>query len=309
MVDDRTAQVIGRAPNRRLEGKVAVITGAGRGMARQVALRFAAEGAAIVGAEIDPEAGAETVQAVREAGGEMESLYVDLTDEANAHRLAEFAAEKFGGIDILYNNAMAMKIGSVEDLKLDDWQYTIDNTLTLHYLVTKHAIPHFRARGGGSIVFVASVTGTETGAGYQGNLGFLAAYACAKAGILRLTRILANELSEINVRVNSISPGNVGTPNGLNFYGELGSEPRRVAEHGALIRRLGEAEDIMKGALYLVSDDASWVTGHNLVVDGGYIASGGFGPATDADKAALAPMLLETSEIDTQWSTTGQRQS
>jgi meso-butanediol dehydrogenase/(S,S)-butanediol dehydrogenase/diacetyl reductase len=276
-------------------------------MARQVALRFAAEGASIVGAEIDPEAGAETVEAVRAAGGNMESLFVDLTDENNAHRLAEFAAEKFGGIDILYNNAMAMKIGSVEDLKLDDWQYTIDNTLTLHYLVTKHAIPHLRARGGGSIVFVASVTGTETGAGYQGNLGFLAPYACAKAGILRLTRILANELSEINVRVNSISPGNIATLNGLSFYGEPGSELRRVAEHAALIRRLGEPEDIANAAVYLVSDDASWITGHNLIVDGGWVASGGFGPANDTDKAALAPMLLETSEVDEQWTTTGRR--
>lgn len=292
----------------RLDGKVAVITGCGRGMARQVALEFAAEGAAIVGCDIEAEHAEETVAAVHDAGGRMVSLHpLDLTIEENAHRLAEFAAEKFGGIDILYNNAMAMRLGSVEDLPLDDWRFTIENTLTLHFLVSKHVIPHLRARGGGAIVFVGSVTGTHTGAGFQGNLAFLAAYACAKAGVLRLTSVLANELAEINVRVNSISPGYVGTPNGLNFYGAPGTEPRRVAEHGALIRRLGEGEDIAKAAVYLVSDDASWVTGHNLIVDGGYVVSGGFGPANDADKAALAPVLKYFSAATDHWPTTGQR--
>jgi meso-butanediol dehydrogenase / (S,S)-butanediol dehydrogenase / diacetyl reductase len=294
----------------RLEGKVAVITGAGDGMARQVALKFAGEGASIVGCDIDEQKAADTVKAVRDAGGQMESLYpLDLREEDNAHKLAEFAAEKFGGIDIVYNNAMEMKLGVVEDIPLDHWQYTMDNTLTIHYLVAKHTIPHLRKRGGGAMVFVASVTGMHIGSGYQGNLGFLAPYACAKAGILRLTDILANELSEINVRVNSISPGYIGTPNGINFYGQPGTEERRVAEHGALIRRLGEGEDIADAALFLVSDDARWVTGHNLVVDGGYAVSGGFGPATDRDKAAMAP-LLEQSYVEVDhWPTSGERAS
>ncbi|HEY5333898.1 MAG TPA: SDR family oxidoreductase [Solirubrobacterales bacterium] len=289
-----------------LEGKVAVVTGTGRGIAREVALRFAAEGAKVVGVDIDAEAAAETVELVREAGGEMEALYpLDLTEEANAHRLSEFAAEKFGGIDVLYNSAMSMRIGAIEDLPADDWRFTIENVLTLHYLVTKHAVPHFRARGGGSIIFVGSMTGMDFASGYAGNLSFLLAYACGKAGILRMTTVLANELAPIGVRVNAISPGATATPTGLAFYGEPGSEPRRVSEKGTLIPRLGRPSDIAEAALYLATKRSEWVTGHNLVVDGGVTASGGMGPASAEDAAAMEPTVAQFSVVDDAWSTTG----
>lgn len=291
----------------RLEGKVAVITGTGRGMAREVALRFAAEGASIVGCDIDPETAQETLGLVRAAGGTMESLHpIDLTDEQAAHDLFEFAVEKFGGVDILDANSMQVRLGSVEGTKLADWQFTLDHTLTAHFLVAKHAIPHFRARGGGSIIFMGSVAGSNLGSGYPGHLPILAAYSVAKAGVIRLATILANELAPLGVRVNTISPGCVATPNGLFFYGEAGSERRRVTEEATLIPRLGQPDDIASAAVYLASDESSWVTGHNLRVDGGHIAAGGGGPAAPADIDAYAEILAETSETD-HWETSGVR--
>lgn len=288
-----------------LEGKVAVITGTGRGIARSVALLFASEGAKIIGCDLNEESAAETVELVRQAGGQMEALYpLDLTDEANAHRLAEFAAQTYGGIDILYNSAAQFRIGTIEDMTLDNWKFSQDNVLTLQFLVTKHVIPHMRKRGGGSIIFVGSTTGI-LGAGYPGNLSFLLSYCCAKAAVLRMSVILANELAEIGVRVNSVTPGTIGTEAGLVFYGQPGSESRRVSELGTLIPRLGESDDIANAALYLASSQSSWVTGQNLIVDGGLVASGGMGLARDEDKAAMAAVVKEFSVVDDSWETTG----
>jgi len=291
----------------RLEGKVAVITGTGNGMARQVALRFAAEGASIVGCDIDAEAAEETVELVRAAGGTMESMSgVDLTDEQAAHDLFEFTAERFGGIDILDNNAMKQRLGSVEETSAADWRFTLEHTLTLHFLVSKHAIPHFRARGKGSIIFMGSVAGSNLGSGYPGHLPILAPYSVAKAGVIRLATILATELAPLNVRVNTISPACVATPNGLFFYGESGSGRRRITEAATLIPRLGDPDDIADAAVYLASDDSSFVTGLDLRVDGGHIAAGGGGPAAPADIAEYDGILAETSQPD-RWETSGVR--
>ncbi|OAK51200.1 SDR family NAD(P)-dependent oxidoreductase [Rhodococcoides kyotonense] len=291
----------------RLQGKVAVITGTGRGMARQVALRLAAEGASIVGCDIDAEAAEETQALVRSAGGKMESLHpLDLSVEEQAHALAEFASEQFGGIDILHNNAMQLRLGSVEDSSLDDWHHTITHTLTVPFLVSKHVIPHLRARGGGSIIFMGSVAGANIGTGYPGNLPILAAYSVAKAGVIRLASVLTNELAPDNIRVNTISPGCVATPNGLLFYGTEGSEQRRVTLTPNLIDRLGEPDDIADAVVYLASDDARWVTGLNLAIDGGHHASGGAGPARADDIAAYVPSMAEMSQVD-HWPTRGSR--
>lgn len=291
----------------RLAGKVAVITGTGRGMARQVALRFAAEGASVVGCDLDAEAAEETVALVRAAGGAMESRSgIDLTAERAAHDLLEFAAERFGGVDILDNNSMQLRPGPVEDLSQADWRFTLDHTLTAHFLVSKHAIPHLRARGGGSIIFMGSVAGANLGSGFPAHLPVLAAYAVAKAGVIRLSSVLANELAPWNIRVNTISPAGVATPSAVHFYGEPGSGRRRIAEAGCLVPRLGEPEDIASAAVYLASDESSWVTGHELRVDGGHVVSGGGGAVKAQDMAEYAEIVAATSVVD-HWPTGGAR--
>ncbi|OLT06543.1 hypothetical protein BJF90_15740 [Pseudonocardia sp. CNS-004] len=278
-------------------------------MARQVALRFAAEGASVVGCDIDGEAAEETLQEVRAAGGRMESLHpIDLTDEESAHRLFEFAAEQYGGVDILDNNAMQHRMGAIEDLSLADWQLTMDHTLTLHFLTTKHAIPHLRARGGGSIIFMGSISGSAVGSGYAGNLPINQPYSVAKAGILRLVVALANELAPARIRVNAISPGCVATPLGLAFFGPTGSPVRRVIEDSLLIPELAAPEDIANAALFLASDESTFVTGLDLAVDGGYLAAGGGGLTRPEDVAAYAPKMAEITVVD-HWKTSGVRAS
>lgn len=274
----------------RLQDKVAIITGTGRGMARDIALRFAGEGAAIVGCDIDAEAAAETVEIVRAAGGIMESLHpLDLMDEDNARRLSQFAVDTFGRLDVLYNNSRSSRFGWAETVSLEDWQLTLDQTLTMNWLVTKHAIPHFRAGGGGSIIFVGSITGDRLGGGYPGNLGFLAPYAVAKAGIARLAVILANDLGSIGVRVNVISPGIIRTERNTQLAST--ERLRELAARPMVLQRMGTPEDVANAALFFASDESSFITGQNLGVDGGWSASGGVGVPRDEDRAAVLEVV------------------
>lgn len=291
----------------RLEGKVIVITGTGIGMARDVALRCVAEGAKVVGCDIVADEAQETVDIVRAAGGEMESMHpIDLTREQHAHDLLEFAAHKFGGVDVVHHNAMQMRLGSVEDSSLADWQFTIDNTLLIPFLVAKHAIPHLRARGGGSMSFMGSVAGANVGTGYPGNLPLHPAYSVAKAGVIRLASYLAHELAPWHIRSNTISPGCVATPRGLNFYGTEGSPDRDVVMNAQLTKRLGDSSDIASAVVFLASEEASWINGLNLAIDGGHHVSGGHGTADPADMAVYAPKMAAWSTVD-HWETAGRR--
>ncbi|MCE0765564.1 SDR family oxidoreductase [Pseudonocardia kujensis] len=291
----------------RLEGKVVVITGTGIGMARQVALRCVAEGASVIGCDILGEDAQETLDIVRAAGGRMESLHpIDLTNEQHAHHLLEFAADTFGGVDVVHHNAMQMRLGAVEDSSLDDWQFTIDHTLLIPFLVSKHAIPHLRARGGGSMSYMGSVAGANLGTGYPGNLPLHPAYSVAKAGVIRLASYLAHELAPWNIRTNTISPGCVATPRGLNFYGAEGTADRQVVMNAQLTKRLGEPDDIASAVVYLASDEASWINGLNLAIDGGHHASGGAGTADPEDVAVYAPKMKAWSTVD-HWETSGKR--
>jgi len=275
---------------RRLEGKVAVVTGSGGDIARAIALRFASEGASVVGTDINPELAERTVAEVRAAGGVIESLHpLDLFAEGAAEQVAAFALEKFGGADILVNNAKAARGGSGESTSLEDWRFTIDRNLTMPWAITTAFIAQMRARGGGSIVFLASVSGSAFGTGYPGNLSNLVAYSTAKAGILKLSVILANELGPDNIRVNTISPGIINTAVAMRSYGQPGT-PRHdiVARAAVLPRTLGTPGDIAAGAVFLASDEAAWITGTDLKIDGGWSASGGAGPAREEDIDAMA---------------------
>jgi len=278
----------------RLNGKVAILTGTGRGIARAVALRFAAEGAAVVGCDLDAQSGQETVELVRGKGGTMESLQpLDLMDEKSVESLVHFAVERFGGIDILFNSARGHRPGTVEDTSLTDWRWTLDHTLGIQFLVTKYAIPHLKARGRGSIIFVASISGLPFGTGFPGNANCLLPYAVAKGGVIRLAIGLAHELAPAGIRVNAISPGNILSGERSPFYGEEGLALRRAAERSCLMGRLGTPEEIASAALFLASEEASFITGHNLLVDGGFSASGGLGRGIPADESPISAIVAQ----------------
>lgn len=273
----------------RLDGRVAVLTGSGGDIARAIALRFAAEGAAVVGADLSPELAEQTLGAVRETGGQMASLHpLDLAEEANAARLAEYAVATFGRIDIVCNNAKAARAGSGESTSAEDWRFTIDRNLTMPWLVTRACIPELR-RSRGCVIFIASASGASTGTGYPGNVPYLTAYSAAKAAVLRLGVALANELGPDGIRVNTLSPGVTETRATRHTYGTPGT-PRHdlVSRVPVLPRKVGRPEDIANGALFLASDEASWITGTDLRIDGGWLASGGAGPARPEDVALMS---------------------
>jgi meso-butanediol dehydrogenase/(S,S)-butanediol dehydrogenase/diacetyl reductase len=288
--------------SKRLAGKVAVITGTGDGMGRTASLRFAAEGACVVGCDLNEETAAETLRLVRAAGGEMECVFpLDLADEAATHELMAHAAEVYGGIDILYNNAMGMKLGFPAEMTLEDWNFTLTNTLTIHWLATKHAIPHLRRGGGGSIVFISSVSGANLGSGFPGNSPIIFAYSTAKAAINRLATCLAVELAQYNIRVNVISPAWVSTPITMNLAGEEGSDSYQVSTETLLLDRLGRPEEVVEAALFLSSDEASYIIGANLNVDGGQLASGALGAPQQRVADVLQSVAGDYLSVDTRW--------
>jgi NAD(P)-dependent dehydrogenase (short-subunit alcohol dehydrogenase family) len=285
-----------------LRNKVVVITGAGDGMGRTAALRFASEGAAIIGCDINAATAAETVELVVAAGGVMESLYpLDLTDENETHRLMAHAASQFGGIDVLYSNAMAMRLGVLSQTRLDDWRFTLDGTLTSGWLAAKHAIPHLRRRGGGDIVFISSVAGDNVGSGFVGNLPILSSYSVAKAGLSRLATLLAIELAEHDIRVNTISPAWIDVPATSRVYGSKGSASHQAITSGMLAQRLGTPEDVVETALFLISRRAPFIVGENIRVDGGQFASSGQGRPSEEVAALFGQTAGEWLSVDDQW--------
>ena len=213
----------------------------------------------------------------------------------------DHAATRFGGIDILYSNAMAMKLGTLSDTREADWQFTLANTLTSGWLAAKHAVPHLRRRGGGSIVFISSVAGENVGTGFVGNLPVLAPYAVAKAGLSRLGSLLAIELASDNIRVNVVSPAWIDVPATSRVYGSEGSDTHSLIARQMLAGRLGTADEVVLTALFLVSDNASFISGANVRVDGGLIASSGQGGASTEVGDAFAPVIGEWLSVDDQW--------
>ncbi|CAN5342877.1 beta-ketoacyl-ACP reductase [soil metagenome] len=247
----------------RLDGKIALITGIGGGMGRAAAFRFAHEGARIVGCDLFPEAADETVRLVREAGGQIENFApVDLSDAAAAARWIESAVQAFGGADILYNNASSPRFGDIQDLTVEDWDYVIANELNLVFYTTKAIWPRFMATGG-VILNVGSIAGLR-------GVEFMSqnAHGTAKAGVLSLTRQLAAEGGKYGIRAVAVSPGFTVTPS-TAWLVEGGPQPFKDMIARIPLGRVGQADDIVNAALFLASDEASWITGANLVVDGG----------------------------------------
>ena len=235
---------------------------------------------------------------VTAAGGEMVSLQpIDLTDEDAVKAWIDFAVDAYGDFDILYNNAAVAKAAALEDLRREDWDWNIANEVTLVFLAVKHAVPVFERHGGGAIINVGSIAGM-VGSGMPGNAAGNLVHCVSKAAVIRLTENLAIELSTRNVRVNSISPGVIDTPQLRPFLGEAPDAPLRVLfASKCLIPRIGEVDDIVNAAVFLASDEASYITGVNLPVDGGFSASGGVGrPTNELDDAVASAMTAFAAE-------------
>lgn len=247
----------------RLEGKIALITGIGGGMGRTAALTFAAEGARIVGCDLFEEGAAETVRLVREASGEIESFApVNLADAEESRRWVLSAIDAFGGADILYNNASSPRFGAIQDLSIEDWDFVMNNELNLVFYATKAIWPHFMAHGG-VVVNVGSIAGIRGVEFMEQN-----AHGTAKGGVISLTQQLAAEGGKYGIRAVAVSPGFTVTPATAWLVDD---GPQAFKDNIARIPlgRVGQPQDIVDAALFLASDQASWITGVNLVVDGG----------------------------------------
>jgi meso-butanediol dehydrogenase/(S,S)-butanediol dehydrogenase/diacetyl reductase len=254
----------------RLSGKVALITGVGGGIGAAAAARFAAEGARVVGCDLDADGAARTEWEVRAAGGEIEVMGgVDLGDAGEARAWVDQAVATYDGIDVLFNNASAQRFGALDELSVDDWDFTMRNELNLVYYTVRAAWPHLKAYGGGSIINVGSIAALRGVEFMPQN-----AHSAAKGGVIALTLQLVVEGGPLGIRSNVISPGLVETPNTAPMLADPPERLRRIVLDRIPLGRHGRPEDIVNAAVFLASDESSWMSGANLVVDGGGSALG-----------------------------------
>ena len=248
----------------RLKDKVAVITGSGSGIGRASALRFAQEGARVVVADWNPEGGRETVARVCAHSGEAIYVQADVSRDEDIRRVIETAVCTYGGLHILFNNAGIQVFGTLPDTSEADWHKVLDVNLKGIYLACKYAIPQMIRQGGGSII------NTSSALGLVGDPD-LPAYSATKGAILAMTRSMAQAHGRQGIRVNSICPGDVETPIVVEYF-EHQPDPaearRRVAAEYAL-GRIAQPEEVANVALFLASDESSFVTGTYIIVDGG----------------------------------------
>jgi NAD(P)-dependent dehydrogenase (short-subunit alcohol dehydrogenase family) len=243
----------------RLDGKIALVTGAGAGMGYAIVQRFLAEGARVVGADLDPT----SLSAL--AAPALRACLCDVSQAAQGAQAVVLAVKEFGGLHILVNGAATdTPNGDVVELSEADWRKALDVNLTGCFLMAKAAVPAILASGGGSIVNIASQLGSV---GQRGR----AAYNASKAALINLTRVMALDYATRNIRVNSLSPGAVITPRLLKRFGTPEASERALAPAHP-IGRLGRPEELAAAALFLASDEASFMTGADMVVDGGYTA-------------------------------------
>lgn len=248
----------------RLQGKVALITGAASGMGRLAALTFAREGARVVAVDIDRDAGEDTGRRIAEGGGEALFVPCDVSREDQVRAAFQAAVERFGHLDILYNNAgiFPPEDGSVVDLEESVWDRVLAVNLKGVYLCCKHAIPALLRNGGGSIINVASFVALVGCTVPQD------AYTASKGGVIALTKSLAVQFGPRQIRTNAIAPGPIETPL-LTSWLLTNPEERRRRLDRIPMGRFGRPEDVVQMALYLASDESAWVNGSVLVVDGG----------------------------------------
>ena len=245
----------------RLEGKVAIVTGGANGIGEATVRDMVNEGAKVIIADIDDEKGKALAEEFNKDGKKAAYCNTDVNKEAEVEAMVKLAKDEFGKLDILFSNAGIGNLVPTAELELENWQRVIDINLTGVFLSAKHAIPVMLETGGGSIINAASMLGhvgqAET-----------AAYTASKGGVVNMTRALAVEYAKDGIRVNAVCPGYVNT----SLLDQLDEEMINHLISLHPINRLAEPEEIAKVTTFLASDDASFITGANLLVDGGYTA-------------------------------------
>jgi NAD(P)-dependent dehydrogenase (short-subunit alcohol dehydrogenase family) len=251
----------------RLEGKVALITGAGSGIGRESALLFSAEGAAVVVVDRDDAAGQETVETVRRAGGQVAYAHADVSSAADCERMIATAEKEFGRLNVLFNNAGIMDSRDDNAVSTEEavWDLTMSVNAKGVFLGCKHGIPALRRAGGGSIINTASFVAILGAATPQ------IAYTASKGAVLALTRELAILHARENIRVNALCPGPLRTEMLMKFLDTEQKKQRRLVH--IPMGRFGTAREIAQAALFLASDESSFVTGTDFLVDGGITAA------------------------------------
>ena len=250
-----------------LDGKVALISGTAGGMGRAAAVEFAAQGAAVVGCDIDEEGAAQTVELVTSAGGRMTSLApIDLTSEEDAAAWVAHGVATYGGVDVLYNNASIARVGHFDELTLDGWRFAMTYELDLVFISTKAAWPALIERGGGVVINVASVA-AKLGASFVHQH----AHGAAKGGVLAFTKHLVVSGAPHRIRAVSISPGMILTPATRPVVSDPdGPGATLLAQIPS--GRFGEADEVARLAAFLASDAAGYINGADIAIDGGVTA-------------------------------------
>jgi NAD(P)-dependent dehydrogenase (short-subunit alcohol dehydrogenase family) len=248
-----------------LAGKTAIVTGSGNGIGRAIAIRFAQEGARVTVAEIEDDAGRETVEMITRAGGTAIFSHTDTTDPAAIEATVEATKQAHGEIDLLVNNAAAFVFGKIEDITQDDWAKVFGVNVIGYANCVQKVLPSMRKQGGGAIVNIASVSS------FIAQPEFIP-YNASKGAVAQLTRCLAFDLAVDNIRVNAVCPGTIHTRATDLHIDSLDLDPEEALKEfgqGSPMKRVGKPEEIASGVLFLASDEASFMTGSQMVIDGG----------------------------------------
>jgi NAD(P)-dependent dehydrogenase (short-subunit alcohol dehydrogenase family) len=251
----------------RLQGKIAAITGAATGLGEATALLFSEEGAHVVVADFDDAGGERTVSEIRKKGAKALFVHADISKESEARGIAEEAVRVFGGIDVLVNNAAVFVLKGF-DATVAEWQRSLGINVVGTALVTKYVAEVMKKNGRGAIVNLSSISAWIA----QSDMF---AYSSTKAAILQMTRNMAMDLAPYGIRVNAVCPGTIMTAAVRRYMQERGMTLDQLnAEEGAktLLKRVGQQREVANAILFLASDDASYITGTHLMVDGGYTA-------------------------------------
>ncbi|MCU1593112.1 MAG: 3-oxoacyl-ACP reductase [Frankiales bacterium] len=244
-----------------LEGKIAIVTGAGSGIGRASAVRFAREGAHVVVADVRLAKAQETVDLI---GNDAVVAQVDVGNAAQIEAMVQVAVDTYGGLDVLFNNAATTRLGTAVELSASDWDMIWRTNVSSVFFGAKYAVPVMASRGGGTIVSTASVSGLSADAGQV-------AYAATKAAVINLTRALAVDHAGQGIRANCLCPGMTATPSLLHAL-KADDHLRTVGSAAPPLRRLAEPEEMAAAAVWLASSESSYVNGETLVVDGGLTA-------------------------------------